>query len=155
MIDLAPEIRDPLLKRWRQRLDRTPAYLAGAARSTVAALDSQVEAAALRRRNEALEAALRWCGGSADFAHGGRSREGWLSGCLPLLLGSWEGNWGPLPDRELRKRLAFAMGSLKAAQADVHSERARGHKGRAEEVALNRAIDEVLAAHRVCWGDWR
>jgi hypothetical protein len=33
----------------------------------------------------ALMAALRWCGGSADFAPGGQARRGWLRTVLPLL----------------------------------------------------------------------
>ena len=36
---------------------------------------------------ERLEAALLWCGGSADFNEGGVAREGWLKVCAPLLKG--------------------------------------------------------------------
>ena len=33
--------------------------------------------------------ALIWCGGSADFAHGGRARKGWVKIVLPLLGKPW------------------------------------------------------------------
>ncbi|KKL78306.1 hypothetical protein LCGC14_2026160 [marine sediment metagenome] len=46
----------------------------------------------------ALEAALRWCSGSSDFAPGGQAREGWLKVCAPLL-GKGEESWRP-PGRE-------------------------------------------------------
>jgi hypothetical protein len=32
-----------------------------------------------------LADALSWCGGSADFAVGGRARRGWTASVLPLL----------------------------------------------------------------------
>lgn len=38
-------------------------------------------------RERALEAALWWCGGSADFAPGGKAHEGWVRTVLPLLTG--------------------------------------------------------------------
>ena len=46
----------------------------------------------------ALEAALRWCSGSSDFAPGGQAREGWQKVCAPLL-GKGEESWRP-PGRE-------------------------------------------------------
>lgn len=45
--------------------------------------DKQVYA--LEQRIAKLVEALIWCGGSEDFAHGGKAREGWLKTVLPLL----------------------------------------------------------------------
>jgi hypothetical protein len=38
-------------------------------------------------RIEELQAALLWCGGSADFGPEGQAREGWKKICVPLLRG--------------------------------------------------------------------
>lgn len=38
-----------------------------------------------RRQVAKLRDALRWCGGSSDFAPGGKAHEGWTKIVLPLL----------------------------------------------------------------------
>lgn len=54
--------------------------LAEAIAEEVAALLTTTKA-----RITALEEALRWCSGSADFAPGGRAALGWVRLCRPLL----------------------------------------------------------------------
>jgi len=39
----------------------------------------------LLAERDALLDALRWCGGSADFGHGGQAREGWQRKVAPLF----------------------------------------------------------------------
>jgi len=41
--------------------------------------------AALEEENRLLRDALRWCGGSSDFAPGGQARAGWEKVCAPLV----------------------------------------------------------------------
>ena len=43
------------------------------------------EGVRLRAKVVALEDALVWCSGSADFGEGGKARKGWLLICAPLL----------------------------------------------------------------------
>ncbi len=39
----------------------------------------------LSHRIDKYKEALQWCGGSADFAQGGKAHKGWMKICDPLL----------------------------------------------------------------------
>jgi hypothetical protein len=50
-----------------------------------AVIDSIVALRASATMIEELEKALRWCGGSPDFAPGGKAHDGWNRICAPIL----------------------------------------------------------------------
>lgn len=47
--------------------------------------DLEADLNTVKAERDALLDALRWCGGSADFGHGGQAREGWQRNVAPLL----------------------------------------------------------------------
>ncbi len=63
--------------------------------------DSNLQARILK-----LERALIWCSGIRDFQKGGKSRDGWLKNCEPLLKAGeikamspvWSGRWAGFKD---------------------------------------------------------
>lgn len=72
-------------------IDGCPIIVSGSP-PTFAAVPPEIAAvltavAGIERRLQFLENALVWCGGSSDFAPGGKARKGWLKLCAPLLRG--------------------------------------------------------------------